>query len=71
MGWYASAEQNVRSRGTLFFQLHVQGRYMEGRWIGLSYEGALVSGWASIAQERRESASIIERLKDRGASEPV
>jgi hypothetical protein len=69
MGWYASAEPNVRSRGTLFFQLHVQGRRMEGRWIGLSYEGAIVSGWASIARERRESASLVERLKDRGASE--
>jgi transcriptional regulator with XRE-family HTH domain len=68
MGWYTAVEENVRSRGTLFFVLHTQGGFMEGSWTGMSYVGPIVSGWAAIAHARDEVASVLERLRDRGAS---
>ncbi len=68
MGWYTATEENVRSRGTLFFVLHTQGTFMEGGWTGISYDGPIVSGWAAIAQARDESVSILERLRGRGMS---
>jgi hypothetical protein len=69
MGWYAAEDQNVRSKGTFFFVLHPQGHLMEGRWAGTSYDGPIVHGWAGIARDQDEAAAIIERLKDRAASE--
>jgi transcriptional regulator with XRE-family HTH domain len=68
MGWYTAIEENIRSRGTLFLVPHTQGGFMEGRWAGMSYVGPIVSGWAAIAHDRDEAASILERLRDRGAS---
>jgi transcriptional regulator with XRE-family HTH domain len=71
MGWYTAQDQNVRSRGTFFFVLHAQGNLLEGRWTGTSYDGPIVSGWGSIAQEQDEAAAIIGRLKGRIAPEPA
>jgi hypothetical protein len=67
MGWYTSEDENVRVKGTLFYVLHPHGNFMEGRWVGLSYDGPIVSGWASVAQSRDQAASIVERLKHREA----
>lgn len=71
MGWYNAEEPNVRSRGTFFFQLHPQGNFLEGRWTGMSYDGPIMTGWASLAEARDDAASIIERLKTEGASVPT
>ncbi len=71
MGWYGAEDQNVRSRGTFFFLLHAQGHFLQGRWTGMTYDGPIVTGWAAIAQSQEEAASIIEQLKDKGATEPA
>jgi transcriptional regulator with XRE-family HTH domain len=70
MGWYNADEINVRSRGTFFFILHTNGNYMEGRWVGTSYDGPIVTGWAAIARARDQAESIITRLQSQGASAP-
>jgi transcriptional regulator with XRE-family HTH domain len=62
MGWYAANDGNVRSKGTMFFMLHPQGEYAEGRWVGLSYDGPIVSGHAALAHSREEVQAVMTRL---------
>lgn len=45
MGWYVADEGAVRSKGTMYFVLHQHGLHMVGRWVGLSYDGPIISGW--------------------------
>jgi hypothetical protein len=51
IGWYASIEPTVRSKGTLYFALHPQGLTMTGRWVGLSYDGHHITGTAAITHD--------------------
>jgi hypothetical protein len=62
MGYYAAADGNVRSKGTMFFTLHPQGEYAEGRWVGLSFDGPIISGLAALARTQDEAKTVIERL---------
>jgi transcriptional regulator with XRE-family HTH domain len=62
MGWYAAADGNVRSKGTMFFVLHPQGEYAEGRWVGLSYDGPVISGHAALAHTREEVQAVMQRI---------
>ena len=47
MGWYAANDGSVRSKGTMYFVLHPHGISMTGRWVGLSYDGKIVTGWGA------------------------
>ncbi len=62
MGWYAASEGSIRSKGTLYFVLHPHGLNMSGRWVGLGYDGRIMTGWASMGQSREESESTMTRL---------
>jgi transcriptional regulator with XRE-family HTH domain len=62
MGHYAAADGNVRSKGTMFFMLHPQGEYAEGRWVGLSDDGPIVSGHAALARTRDDAQAVMHRL---------
>src|SRR3954449_6799318 len=64
MGYYAAADGNVRSKGTMYFVLHAQGQYAHGRWVGLSYDGPVVSGYAALARTQEESKAVMQRLLD-------
>jgi hypothetical protein len=64
MGYYAAADGNVRSKGTVYFVLHAQGDYAHGRWVGLSYDGPVVSGYATLARSRDEAKAVMQRLLD-------
>ena len=64
MGWYAAADGNVLSKGTMFFVLHAHGEYAEGRWVGLSYDGPIVTGHAALARTADEVQPVIARLTD-------
>ena len=44
---------------------------MEGRWVGMSYDGPIITGWAAIAQARDQAESVIARLQSQGASVPA
>jgi transcriptional regulator with XRE-family HTH domain len=51
MGWYASTDPTVRSRGTFFFTLHTQDQIMNGSWTGRSFDDTHVSGRGSFARD--------------------
>jgi len=64
MGWYAATDGSVRSKGTMYFVLHPHGQQMSGRWVGLSYDGKIVTGWAAMARDSDAATSIIRDLKE-------
>jgi len=63
MGWYVASEAAVRSKGTLYFVLHPQGLHLRGRWVGMSYDGPIESGWATMAHSEEEAAQLMDSLK--------
>lgn len=63
MGWYAAADGSVRSKGTMYFVLHPHGQQMSGRWVGMSYDGKIVSGWGAMARSATDAESLIQDLK--------
>ena len=68
MGWYAAADGAVRSKGTMYFVLHANGSSAVGRWVGLSYDGKVITGWAALATREDQIPGLIEDLKRSGAS---
>ena len=66
MGWCAANDGSVRSKGTMYFVLHPHGISLSGRWVGLSYDGAIVTGWGGIGRGRDDARAIIDELKARG-----
>jgi transcriptional regulator with XRE-family HTH domain len=62
MGWYASTEAANRDKGTMYFVLHPHGRRMSGRWVGLSNDGRLITGWGSMAKDHDEAEAVIAQL---------
>ena len=69
MGWYAALDGGVRSKGTMYFVLHPHGQQMAGRWVGLSYDGKIVTGWGSMARSEQDARDVIADLKERGGLE--
>jgi transcriptional regulator with XRE-family HTH domain len=67
IGWYAAKDGAVRSKGSMYFRLHPHGLHMTGRWVGLSYDGPLVSGWGAIARTEDEVLSLMNRLRASGS----
>jgi transcriptional regulator with XRE-family HTH domain len=65
MGWYAADDQAIRSKGTMYLVLHPHGQSMTGRWVGLSYDGALVTGWSAMAKTQEEADRLMHELKER------
>ncbi|NJP27833.1 helix-turn-helix transcriptional regulator [Microbispora hainanensis] len=65
MGWYAANDGSVRSKGTMYFVLHTHGINMAGRWVGLSYDGQIMTGWGSMAKTEDEARDLIAELKER------
>src|SRR4051794_38632843 len=64
MGYYAAADGNVRSKGTMYLVLHAQGEYAQGRWVGLSYDGPVVSGYAALSRTRDSAQEVMTRLRE-------
>jgi hypothetical protein len=62
--YYAAADGNVRSKGTMFFVLHPQGEYADGRWVGLSYDGPIITGHAALARSHEDVKSVIAGVID-------
>lgn len=70
MGYYAAADGNVRSKGTMYLVLHAQGEYAHGRWVGLSYDGPVITGYATLARTQDAAQAVMTRLLD-GAETPA
>lgn len=49
MGWFIAKEGAVRSKA-LYFTLHQHGINAVGRWVGLSYDGPIITGWSAFAR---------------------
>jgi transcriptional regulator with XRE-family HTH domain len=64
MGWYAADDGAVRSKGTMYFVVHPHGQQMVGRWVGLSYDGKVVTGWAAMARDETRARELVGRLRD-------
>ncbi|HEY5847839.1 MAG TPA: helix-turn-helix transcriptional regulator [Microlunatus sp.] len=64
MGWYAADDQAVRSKGTLYLVIHPHGHQMRGRWVGLSYDGPIVSGWSAFARTEQEAQTLLQALTE-------
>lgn len=60
MGWYAAADEAIRSKGTLYLVLHQHGQRMDGRWVGLSYDGPIQTGRAALARTQDEALTILQ-----------
>lgn len=65
-GWYIAEEGAVRSKGTLYLVVHQHGIHMSGRWVGLSYDGPIVTGWGAIAQTEDDVVALMGQLKEKG-----
>jgi hypothetical protein len=50
------------AKRTMYFVLHPHGLNMSGRWVGLGYDGRIMSGWASMGQTREESETTMASL---------
>lgn len=68
MGWYEGIEGAIRSKGTMYFVLHPQGLTMTGRWVGLSYDGPICTGWAAMAREEHDTKRLIDDLIHQGGT---
>ena len=62
LGWYRSIDQAVRSKGTLYLTLHPHGDHAWGRWVGMSYDGLVVSGWGSLARTQEQAHQVVQDL---------
>ena len=62
MGWYASTDGSIRSKGTMYFVLHPHGLNMAGRWVGLGFDDRIMTGWASMGQTREQSEDTMTSL---------
>lgn len=63
MGWYVADEGAVRSKGTMYMVVHPHGVSMKGRWVGISYDGKIVTGWGAMGKSEEEARRLIEELK--------
>ena len=71
MGWYASYDGSILSKGTMYFVVHPHGLNMSGRWVGLGYDDQIMTGFAAMAHSREESEQTMARLIHSGGEVPV
>jgi len=67
VGWYAASDGSVRSKGTMYFVMHPHGISATGRWVGLSYDGNIVTGWSSMARTEADARELVGELKEQDA----
>jgi transcriptional regulator with XRE-family HTH domain len=62
MGWYRSTDAAVRSKGTMYLALHPHGTHAWGRWVGMSYDGVVVTGWGAIGRDNEQTQAVVANL---------
>jgi transcriptional regulator with XRE-family HTH domain len=63
LGWYAADDGSIRSKGTMYFVLHPHGQLMHGRWVGLSHDGKIMTGWGTMGKSEAAVREAIDDLK--------
>ena len=66
MGWYVATAGAVRSKGTMQVVIHPHGMNMTSRWVGLGYDGPIITGWGTIAKSNDEVLGQMNQLKGKG-----
>jgi len=66
IGWYRSTDAAVRSKGALYLTLHPHGTHAWGRWAGMSYDGAVITGWGAMARTEDDAHKVVQDLIDSG-----
>lgn len=61
-GWYAARDGSIRSKGTMYLLMHPHGIQMSGRWVGLGYDGKVMTGWASVGKTAEDSEAAMASL---------
>jgi transcriptional regulator with XRE-family HTH domain len=64
IGWYRSTDAAVRSKGALYLALHPHGTHAWGRWVGMSYDGTVITGWGALARTPEEADKVVQDLID-------
>ena len=62
MGWYAANDGSIRSKGPMYFVLHPHGLNMSGRWVGLGYDGRIMTGFGTMGQTQEEAEETMRKL---------
>jgi transcriptional regulator with XRE-family HTH domain len=68
IGWYRSTEPGVRSKGSMYFALNPHGHHAWGKWVGLSHDGLVVSGWSALGRTSDAAAQIVNKLVETGGA---
>jgi hypothetical protein len=72
MGWYyPTKEENITSRGMMYFSYDPQRKLFAGKWVGKSYDGSLCQGFVCISKDRQRSRVALSKLIELGKSHPV
>jgi transcriptional regulator with XRE-family HTH domain len=66
IGWYRSTDAAVRSKGSMYLALHQHGTFAWGKWVGMSYDGEVISGWGVMARTSDEAHEVTQHLIDSG-----
>jgi transcriptional regulator with XRE-family HTH domain len=64
IGWYRSTDAAVRSKGALYLALHPHGTHAWGRWVGMSYDGEVITGWGGMARSEEQAHKVVQNLID-------
>lgn len=64
IGWYRSTDAAVRSKGSMYLALHPHGTHAWGRWVGMSYDGHVITGFGAIARTDDGVRKIVQDLID-------
>jgi len=46
----------------MYFVLHPHGLNMSGRWVGLGYDGRIMTGFATMGQTQEEAEATMHKL---------
>jgi hypothetical protein len=55
-----------RPKSMLYLALHPHGTQAWGRWVGMSYDGAVITGWDVIARTAEEAEKAVQDVIDSG-----
>ncbi len=47
----------------MYFVIHAHGIHLLGRWVGLSYDGKIITGYSAMAHDPDSTVELIGTLK--------
>jgi transcriptional regulator with XRE-family HTH domain len=64
IGWYVAIEGSIRSKGALYYTIHPHGQQITGRWVGLSHDGQVITGWATMGKTQPQAEAAMASLNE-------